>query len=390
MSLWNGILRLLLPAVCANVPFASAQDNVATDDPDGSLPRKILVLKSGRVVKGKIKPRGNGYDIKQQNGQLFVGSEQVWLLADNLSQAHQTMRDSFSSLTPDVHMKIASWCAKNQLFGTARSELLDALHKDPYREKARRMLANLIRLQNSPIGSSSATDSSAWTDTIAAGMVLPRRSLGGLSSKLARDFTRQIQPLLSHKCSGCHDVGNNRLFVLKSVDNGSNSGIASKNLAAVLRQINTAPLSCGQFLQIAMSQHGGMKSVPFPGRVGAVQRHRLSSWVDRVRREKQLSTAQHSASRQPSSMDTKSGVRHADYRTQQRHESSAVSADFVVPDNNPHALNRSSEETEKEMLVDARRRNRIDKFDPNIFNRRYRIRPGSVNTDSGLAARRGP
>ena len=386
MSLWNGILRLLLPALCANVPFASAHDDVSAHDHVRSSPPQILVLKSGRVVKGKIKPRGNGYEIKQQNGQLFVGSEQIWLLADNLSQAHQTMRDSFSSLTPDVHIKIASWCAHNQLFGTARNELLDALHKDPYREEARRMLSHLIRLQRLP----AATDFGNRTGVPATGMVLPRRSLGGLSSKLARDFTRQIQPVLSRKCSGCHDVGSNRLFVFNSIDNGSNSEIASRNLNAVLHQINTGTLGHSQFLEIALSQHGGMKTAAFPGRIGAVQRDRLSSWVNRIRHEKELPTAKHSASEQKSTIPTDSGVQHAEYRTKLQRDSSTITADFVVPDNNPHALNRSPEETKNKILVDADRRNRTDKFDPHIFNRRYRTRPGSVNTASGLATRRRP
>ena len=124
MSLWNGFLGLMLLAVCANGSAARAQqtsgDEVA--GVDSTKNKQILVLKSGRVVKGNIRPRGTGYDIDQKNGQMFVGSEQVWLLADDLPQAHQTIRDSFAVLTPDIHMQIASWCSNHQLWGTARRE----------------------------------------------------------------------------------------------------------------------------------------------------------------------------------------------------------------------------------------------------------------------------
>ena len=390
MSLWNGFLGFLLLVLCANGASTRAQNNSAPEVPESALAQQILVLQSGRVVKGNIQPRGDGYDINLTNGQLFVGSEQVWLLADNLPEAHQTMRDSYPVLTPDIHMQLASWCVENQLWGTARRELLDALHKDPYREQARRMLARVTRLQDSANVLPSVAGSAPTTDATAARMMRPRRSLGGLSSELARDFTRQIQPLLSNKCSSCHDIGSGRTFVIESTRKGSNPAIAKRNLNAILDQLDPAKTEPGQFLNTAMAQHGSMKSLPFPRQVGTILGGRLSSWVERVQREKGFSTVQRSPIRQLTTVDADVVSYQAVHQSRERRDSSVRSAEFVVRDSNPHELIRATNETESEILADAHRRNRNDRFDPEIFNQRYRVRTKLPDADSGRANRRSP
>ena len=95
VCLWNGFQGLLLLAFCANGTWVYAQNDLApspkinlVEPPQKQLPQ-ILVLKSGRVFKGHIVPRGTGYDIDQVNGKIFISSEQVWLLAGSMPDAHQ-------------------------------------------------------------------------------------------------------------------------------------------------------------------------------------------------------------------------------------------------------------------------------------------------------------
>ncbi|MCH2203489.1 MAG: hypothetical protein MK102_16100 [Fuerstiella sp.] len=375
MSLWNGFLGLMLLAVCANGSAARAQqtsgDEVA--GVDSTKNKQILVLKSGRVVKGNIRPRGTGYDIDQKNGQMFVGSEQVWLLADDLPQAHQTIRDSFAVLTPDIHMQIASWCSNHQLWGTARRELLDALHLDPYREDARRMLARVVRLQNQTHESSPADAAQPPQQDVAIQMALPRRSLGGLSFELAGEFTRRIQPLLSNKCASCHRKGSGRTFVMESIHKGSNPQIAARNLTTILEQIDSAAMQPNQFLEMAMTRHGSMKADPFARRVGTVQRDRLRSWVDGVRREKTMTSTRQSASFADTALNVAGNLGPEVLKTRHQRDSSRRVVTSIDPDGALGVTNRVAKTAEGGILDDARRRNRIDKFDPEIFNQRYRV-----------------
>jgi hypothetical protein len=385
VCLWNGFLGLLLLAFCANGTWAHAQDDFAAPrktnfvEPQQKQSPQVLVLKSGRVFKGHIVPRGNGYDVDQANGRIFISSEQVWLLAKSIPDAHETMRESFSTLTPDVHMQIAAWCSNNQLWGTARRELLDALHKDPYRQDARRMLANVVRQQEAKNRPAESAGSKAIREVIAAKTAFSRRSLGGLPKELARNFTHQIQPLLSNKCSQCHQSDSGRGFVFESIRKGTNRTITERNLRAVLSQMESSTTSRGDFLSVARSKHGQMSSAPFSGRLGDIQRDRLSIWLEQTSLEKGFSSA-----RTLASAEGDSGI------TLVRHQSQPNDDSTIMPDRGPHEDSRSIETINAELLADAKRRNREDKFDPEIFNQRYRLRGASVDADFESSNRRSP
>lgn len=377
--------------LCADGRIARAQGAAETDLWESVRTRKILVLKKhGRVVTGDIQPRGNGYQVDQPNGQLFVASEEVWFLADSLPEAHQLIRDSFSSLTPDIHLRIASWCADNRLWGTARSELLDALHLDPYREEARRMLAEVVRLQNSATGTDSESDATPVTNALTGRLVVPRRSLGGLSQRLARDFAQHVQPLLSNKCAGCHGVGSGRTFVMESIRKGSTPAISERNLAAILRQLDPGTANQKQLMTMATTRHGGMKSEPFSRQIGEVQRERLSSWVEGVIQEKGFSLLQGSTSDSPAAIQSVRGFRDSANESFESRSPLATSDEFSSRDSDPHDSIRATDRVTSEMLADADRRNRIDRFDPGVFNRQFRVRRESFDSASGLSTGRLP
>lgn len=422
MSLRNGFLRLLLITACAGAPLVCAQEQPAVKSTQSN---RVLVLKSGRVVRGAMRPRGNGYDIDLPKGQMFVGSTQIWLMADSLPEAHQLMRDSFRSLTPDIHMQIAVWCADNQLWGTARRELLDALHLDPHREEARRMLANVVRRQQLASEPPKEQESSAVREAIAMRTVMPRRSLGGLPPELAGEFTQRIQPLLSNRCAQCHRPGSDRQFIFRGIRRGSTPQIAEENLTSILAQLETSADGSGSFLTMATTRHGGMKSDPLPGRNGAAQQQRLTAWLQRV----QQATGQ-TVTQTRSPEHATSGIRHAGYRGRGRRDTAVMTADYsstgatsgiMTPadqqtthrtaardlqphrpkahrpeahrpaaDRDAHERTRSVEQVEATVLADAHRRNRDDPFDPEIFNRLYRVRSVSTDTPAGRTYRRKP
>jgi len=385
VCLWNGFQGLLLLAFCANGTWVYAQNDEAppqktnvVESRQKPLPQ-VLVLKSGRVFKGHIVPRGTGYDIDQVNGKIFISSEQVWLLAGSLPEAHQTMRESFSTLTPDIHMQIAAWCSTNQLWGTARRELLDALHKDPYRQNARQMLANVVRQQEVKSRPAESTGSKAIREVIAAKTALSRRLLGGLPKELARNFTQQVQPLLSNKCSHCHQPDSGRGFVFESIRKGASRTITERNLHAVLSQMESFKTGRGDFFSVATTKHGQMLSAPFSGRLGDIQRNRLSTWLEQTSLEKGFSS-----NRPLLSAENDSGI------TLVRHQGQRNDASASIPDRGPHESSRSINAINANLMADAKRRNREDKFDPEMFNQRYRFRGVSVDADFESLNRRSP
>ena len=245
---------------------------------------QLLVLKSGRVLRGVLTPRKGGYDIVEPGGRIFVGSEQIHFLADDIDQAWQKLRDSKQQLTPDTHLDLARWCLNQKLYGRAKKEILDALHLDPYRADARQMLEGLIRLENSA-GQPRMTNAEKIAERLKTvreqGALAPqRRSLGGLPEQLALDFTRTIQPLLSNKCSDarCHGPGQND-FVVLNIRRGVTPVRSEQNLASLIGQMDFAHPDESPVLKATYGLHGGYRQLLFPGQSGGRLRNRLRDWV---------------------------------------------------------------------------------------------------------------
>ncbi|MCR9198083.1 MAG: hypothetical protein NXI04_05540 [Planctomycetaceae bacterium] len=245
---------------------------------------QLLVLRSGRVIRGALTPRQQGYDIVQPGGRIFVGSEQVHFLADDIEQAWQKLRDSKQELTPDTHLELARWCLEQKLYGKAKQEILDALHLDPYRGDAKRMLAGLVQLENSA-GQPRMTQAQKVAERLREvrehGALAPqRRSLGGLPEDLALEFTRTIQPLLSNKCGNarCHGPGQND-FVVLNIRRGVTPVRSEQNLAALIGQMDFEHPEQSPVLKATYGLHGGSRALLFPGQSGGRLRQKLKDWV---------------------------------------------------------------------------------------------------------------
>ncbi|MCP4782118.1 MAG: hypothetical protein GY903_10455 [Fuerstiella sp.] len=324
----------------------------------------LLVLNSGRVVRGQLTVRTGGYDVQLPAGRMFVASEQVRFQARNMDEAYQRMRGSLSEYTPNIHMELAKWCLANSMPGRARSEVLDALHLDPNRGDARRMLEALVREQHNLSSGANRADprrnSGSSIDNVTLnhpGMMPERRSLGGLPKSLARTFTQTIQPIVLNKCGNarCHGTQHNS-FAVVSIKGGSTSRIAEQNLAAVLNQIDMANPTQSPILNATSGLHGGSRDLLFSGQSGGRQADALRKWVAGVAGE--ISPLASSVS-----LNT---------RPDQPVKVVSAAASFGLPgEETADSLGRLRVAQNGKFVRDAVVATRHDDFDPDIFNRRY-------------------
>ena len=319
----------------------------------------LLVLTNGRVVSGRLMPRPGGYDVLQPVGRMFVPSQQVRFKATDLLDAHQKMRDSVQELTPETHLELARWCLANGLKQRARQELLDALHQDPYRADAKRMLEDIKRDERRAAVSTSAIAANFDPAMASNPELLPeRRSLGGLPDELAAEFTRRIQPLLSNKCGNarCHGAGRNG-FAVVLVRGQSTPAIAEQNLAGVLNQIDFESPNQSPLLNATVGLHGGSRKLLFPGRAGGAQVEVMRNWV----------TAAASSLRQNSPVLTAQHTEQHDSPIQQ----TAFNSSSSQPINEANTAEPMLTDRDRKFLKEADEAIRKDAFDPNIFNQRY-------------------
>ena len=324
-----------------------------------------------------------------------------------MEDAYHKMRDSFSQMVPSTHLAIARWCITHKQWTFARRELLDALHLDPHREDATRMLA-FVERESGRLPQNATRKHSAVTvmpsTSQYSGRMAESYSLGGLKDDTAQQFVRDVQPLISNKCgnAACHGPSRNG-FEFKVPRYGSTPTLAEQNLAAVLHFVTPeAPLQ-SPLLTVGSSQHGPMRVAVFRGRTGAKQLQILRDWVTTVSSELAPSSPRLANYEAEFGSQSGTGVQQAVFQqTERRRANSGVVQASVDSSRTrsgqemdgesvqlepraaslPHGRVINREEVEDQALRDIEYRSRQDPFDPAVFNQR-RHRNASRNGSSG-------
>jgi hypothetical protein len=385
MDVCRVILLILLAASCRAVV---AQSGLALDERAGDTQpaAMLLVLVDGQIISGRVTPRPDGYDIQVAAGRMFINSDRVRFAAANLPDAYDRMRDSLPEFTPTNHLELARWCLGNKLHTQARREVLDALHLDPNRDDAKRMLRVLEQVgeqSNTAISGTGLTEYPSHTEIQRP--VIETRSLAGLSRSVAHAFVRDIQPLLMNKCatSGCHGSGGKSQFQIVSTHRGSTPAIAERNLAAVLKQMDFSNPPASSLLKLGEQAHGNMASSAFQGRSGAMQLSVLQNWV----RQAAHDIAPEATADAAEQGGAESELAHSAIRqVAATHESPGEVKLLRMPDGapgNPHARLLTTDDTDAKFLQAAKYANRRDAFSPDEFNRRYH---GSAAGNSALSS----
>jgi hypothetical protein len=367
------LLSMFLSAVIQGLCLAQDGGTELRATPNDNSPG-ILVLADGKVLDGRFLPRPDGYEVEVQGGRMFIESARVRFIAKDFEDAYQRMRASFSELTPQSHMELARWCLTNKRTDLARREVLDALHKDPNRIDAQRLLQSLVQRSEQTPKSSGGSGLSEFPSLARPAGPLPEaRSLAGLSRSIAQDFTRHIQPILMNKCAnaGCHGVRTTSSFQLTSSHRGTSVSIAERNLAAVMKQIDLSRPSSSPLLSVLEGNHANTSAPLFRGRSGAVQMKTLRDWVGAVSNDIAPELNEEVSERQEK-------IQLASMSQAIEPESDTAFDETTM---SPHGRVLTTTETDVRFLQKASRANARDAFDPAKFNQQFGKPKRTENSD---------
>ena len=170
------IVTALLAVATLDVVAHGPQDDAPSSRQTNSArPHTLLVLVDGKVLRGRLVPRPDGYDVSTTSGRVFISSDRVRFTASDLDNAYRLLRETQVTRTPEGHMELAHWCLTNKLHDDARREVLDALLLDPNRGDAKRLLAALEAVsQSRPVAATGRgqTNATSVTPTIINGVWL--------------------------------------------------------------------------------------------------------------------------------------------------------------------------------------------------------------------------
>lgn len=301
----NTITGMLLATVCLlNMSPSMGQSEIV--GPAGSSvnrssapgsDERVLVLRTGRVMKGRIRTISTGWLVSTDRGNAVIPFQQVHFDADDLNEAYLRLRIQNGRPTVASHLRLAEWCLSQNILAEAARELRDALEKDPANETARLMLdrvdTEIQRRSPKPAETEPAQDVILLTEREPEHQTEEVRSLSGLSPDTAREFVASIQPLLLNKCGNarCHGSAATNEFQLTRLRGGaSNSRVVSeRNLAAVLRHTQPEQDGASRLMKIVRGSHAGQTI--FNGRYGAVQMQTLQQWIKNAVEELNLEIA---------------------------------------------------------------------------------------------------
>ncbi len=282
LLLLAGLLVFGGGSVSAQSPVSkAARPAIAVDRSEN-----VLLLHSGRILKGVVKRVSTGYVVSSQGGHLAVSAEDVRFEAHDLSEIYLMLRYELKDPTVKEQMKLAEWSFSQKLYNFASRDLLTVLDRDPSHEAARRLLKRIDDEQSrqTDAGANSVLTRDDSSKPIADDAA---RSLAGLSTPLAQQFAASIQPLLLNKCGNarCHGGSSDNDFRLSRGGSGAGNHrvYAERNLASLLKYIDLDRPSQSRLLQINQGAHAGQTI--FNGRSGADQQKLLQDWVQATAQE---------------------------------------------------------------------------------------------------------
>lgn len=269
----------LLTAAMASEPRLRAQETPVTSV------ERMLLLQSGKIVKGVIRQSAAGYTVNVTGGQLVLPFDQVRLEGADLEDIYRQQRDTLPEHTAAAHIELARWCLTNGLPDHARKELRHAVKLEPDSTVAKNMLQRI----NDQLLTTKETPALGRRDGEFSFLgnakpgVAPEM-LGGLPRETASDFMLKVQPLLVNRCAtaGCHGPGSGSSFELVRAKLGKAppKSYSERNLAAVLERVDLErPLSSPLLTKLRGESKaiGGRQS---HGGLSPEQQQTLRAWIE--------------------------------------------------------------------------------------------------------------
>ncbi|QDT37380.1 hypothetical protein [Stratiformator vulcanicus] len=352
--------------LCMIVANMAAADESTPDDfaPLGVTVDGVLLLKSERLIEGRLIAGHDSYEVIRPNGTMTVPRVNVYFAAATKHAVYQRLSREVQPETASRRAALARWCVKAELYGEAVIELRRALELEPHREDIKRMLERLdtILADDDQIGQRYREPLRTAFDPFITRTV----SAGGLPTELAEEYTRTIQPILLNSCANasCHGRPNHSEFYLDrtTLRERRRGSSTESNLAAVLSQLNKTDPKQSPLLTGAFNAHGGSRSTPISGAHSQSIRKTLTKWAIAAAKELpdpptettetvQASGVISASYSKPDDQVSRSGLTAASL------ESNPTGSNSAAPDS---ALQRSFQ-------TDSA----VDPFDPAVFNQRH-------------------
>lgn len=348
------LLALLLvaaPAVIAAIALAEPAPSAPADG--------VLLLRSGRVLAGKIRRDGTRYVVSLPAGEIRIRAEDVEHVSATLQGGYEYKRATILPGSAGPHLDLAAWCIAQGLWAEARRELDDARRLEPRHPKIpllERRLTTDQRTASQPAPADAPATATEPGETKAE----DESEAPDVPKAVVDAFAASVQPILQNHCSAaaCHGPTTTSSFRLVRHPYGRPiARTTHENLRAVLELVDREHPSQSPLLMTPIKPHGRMREAVFKPRDTARYRQ-LVAWVQQVAGGSTGLAAKPGPDQQPPLLQQAEEAEPPRKAPQQSPPSSVKPAGFRVP----------TPEQDRSPSPGFIPR---DAFDPEIFNRRH-------------------
>ena len=257
------------------------------DPPSWGTQQGVLVLRTGRVLRGEITQVGDRFIVAiGDSDEIAVPAASVDLHCQNLDEAYRRRSERISRVaTASAHLALADWCLSNELLPQAAEQLLAAQQLEPKNAEVARFERRLQVAARQGEGPAPARPTPTPSGSVKLEQQVDLDQFArGLPSGTMEQFTSGIQPLLVNRCgaSPCHGPNAESTFRLARPAAGRLAArrLTQRNLYAALQYVDKEKPLSSPLIRQATLAHGKSRQAPIDPRETESLRQ-LANWLTR-------------------------------------------------------------------------------------------------------------
>jgi len=238
-------------------------------------PNRVVVLDNENLIEGEVTRVDDGYEIHRPvGGDMSLPAKRVLAVVADRKAAFAVVAERANRRDADERLRLAKWCANNDLMDDALTEAQTAARMRPGFAAAEQFVRSLQSIaQVKPVTPDPAVVR-AHTETPAKDTVADMPAIDYNSESFPL-FASKVNAVLMNSCATCHAREDIKAFRLNRL--GGRTG-ATKNLMAALAQVNAANPAASPILVKAVTAHGSAAEAPFKTRTHPAYQT-LETWV---------------------------------------------------------------------------------------------------------------
>jgi hypothetical protein len=325
----------------------------------------LLVLRNGQVLEGEVTQAGDYYVVTLGGtSEIRIKTAEVEAVCGSLDEAYEFKAGHLSGNGAKPHLELAEWCLRHHLHARCAQQLVAAMRLEP-NNPSLKLLERRLEFAAQQPKAIVATPTAASSAVVSSEQV--EKAIRELPAGSIEKFSAIVQPILLNRCGAnqCHGPNSKAEFRLLRPAPGqvASRRFTERNLYAALQQLDPSQPDDSRLLILPQRRHGSALSAVFDNQ-SQKQLSELSAWVKLTLAAPHTSpatipdgTATLSQPTSPATTPTRapqaeqpvgsqplSGVRAMKPAIGAEERKSSPTADRFVP---------------------------RDRFDPEIFNRRY-------------------